>query len=226
MIKACLFDLDGTLLDTLKSIQYYVNKSIAPYGIREIDIDETKRFVGKGAKVLIENVFKSRKIDLDNNDNAKLFKNIHQSYVSDYDSAPLYLTEPYEGVCDAVRELALRGIKLAVISNKPDPTVKQLTRHFFGESFSIVEGACEKMPLKPSKEWPLDICRRLGVLPSEVAYVGDTSTDMKTAVNFGAGISIGVLWGFRDEAELLENGANEIVSHPKELVRIVDAANT
>ena len=224
-IKACLFDLDGTLLDTLKSIQYYANKNISRYGISTINLDETKVFVGKGARILIEKIFKSKGIDLNEEENAKLLDLIHREYVDDYDSNPLYLTEPYAGICELVYSLKKRGIKLAVISNKPDPTVKQLTRYFFGESFSIIEGASEKMPLKPNPEWPLDICKRLDVKPSEVLYVGDTSTDMKTAVNFGAGIAVGVLWGFRDKDELCESGADVIVEHPKEIAEIIEMIN-
>ena len=109
------------------------------------------------------------------------------------------------------------GLKLAVISNKPDPTVKQLVENFFKNEFSIVEGASDRMPLKPRADWPLDICERLGVLPSEVMYIGDTSTDMETAKNFGAGLSVGVLWGFRDKEELVKSGADVIVSHPSEI---------
>ena len=224
-IKACLFDLDGTLLDTLKSIQYYANKNTYRYGISPINIDETKVFVGKGARVLIEKIFKSKGMDLNEEENLKLLNLIHREYVDDYDADPLYLTEPYSGICELVSELKEKGIKLAVISNKPDPTVKQLTRHFFGEDFSIIEGASERMPLKPNPEWPLDICKRLEVEPNEVLYVGDTSTDMKTAVNFGAGVAVGVLWGFRDKDELCENGADVVVENPKEIAEIIETIN-
>lgn len=218
MIKACLFDLDGTLLNTLKSIRYYVNKSILEYKIKELDEEETKVFVGNGAKKLIENVFVSRGIDLNNKSNVRLCEKIHESYVKDYNSEPVYLTEAYDGIQDAVEEIKSANIKLAVISNKPDATVKQLVSTFFKESFSITEGASEKLPLKPNPQWPLDICKRLGVAPSEVMYVGDTSTDMMTAKNFGAGLSVGVSWGFRDVDELIKNGADVVVSSPSELV--------
>ena len=220
MIKACLFDLDGTLLNTLKSIRHYVNKNISQYNIKELDEDETRMFVGEGAKKLIKNILESRGFDLNDLETLKLLDNIHRSYVDEYDSEPAYLTEPYDGICDAVKQLKLFGIKLAVISNKPDATVKQLSEKFFGESFSIVEGARDKMPLKPEASWPLDICKRLGVNPSEVMYVGDTSTDMKTAKNFGAGLAVGVLWGFRDRDELIENGSDVLISSPSELVNL------
>ena len=225
MIKACLFDLDGTLLNTLNSIRYFLNKTISKRGIREIDEAETKAFVGCGARRLVENVFKSRGLDLEKNDVFELSRQIHDEYVEAYDSEPLYLTEPYEEIPEVVEALILREMKLAVISNKPDPTVKQLVDFFFGDRFSIVEGGSADMPLKPDKTWPLDICKRLGVKPSEVAYIGDTSTDMQTAKNFGAGVAVGVLWGFRDERELKENGADVIISKPSELTLVIDEIN-
>lgn len=225
MIKACLFDLDGTLLNTLTSIRYFVNKNVSDYGIKAISEEETKVFVGKGAKVLIENVFRDRGLDLEEDETRALCDRITKTYVKEYDSDPAYLTEPYENIVDTVNKLKSMGIKLAVISNKPDPTVKSLVHKFFGESFLIVEGASDRMPLKPRAEWPLDICKRLGVLPEEVMYVGDTSTDMETARNFGAGVSVGVLWGFREEAELVSSGADVIVSKAEELCGVVIKEN-
>lgn len=225
MIKACLFDLDGTLLNTLASIRYYVNKNISKYGISEINESETRVFVGKGAKALIENVFISRALDLNASETRALRDTIHSDYVKDYDNDPAFLTEPYENICDTVKTLRSLGVKLAVISNKPDPTVKALVRKFFEDDFEIVEGASDRMPLKPKSEWPLDICERLCVDPAEVMYVGDTSTDMKTAKNFGAGLSVGVLWGFRDREELVSSGADILVSRAEELCSIVIKEN-
>ena len=217
MIKACLFDLDGTLLNTLASIRYFVNRNISEYGIRAVSEAETKVFVGNGARVLIENIFNDRGLDLRDSDTRELFERILRSYVKEYDDEPAYLTEPYEGIVDTVNKLKSLGISLAVISNKPDPTVKSLVNKFFGNAFTIVEGASERMPLKPRAEWPLDICERLGVLPSEVMYIGDTSTDMYTAKGFGAGLAVGVSWGFREVSELLKSGADVIVSRAEEL---------
>ena len=221
MVKACLFDLDGTLLNTLMSIRYYVNKNISAYGIKEISEAETRIFVGKGARVLIENIFCDRGFDLNDSETRALCERILESYVKEYDADYSYLTEPYDGIVALIERLFEKGIKLAVISNKPDSTVKGLIEGFFPNRFMIVEGASDRMPLKPRAEWPLDICKRLGVLPSEVMYVGDTSTDMQTAKNFGAGLSVGVLWGFRDEDELVKSGADVIVSDASEIYELL-----
>jgi phosphoglycolate phosphatase len=147
-------------------------------------------------------------------------------YVESYDRSPFYLTTPYDRIPELVSALRQRGIRLAVISNKPDPTVKQLIQDSFGDAFDIVEGAREGVALKPDPEAPLSICERLGVLPSETAYVGDTGTDMKTGKAYGACLNIGVSWGFRGVPELIECGATHIVSSPDEILSLIDSART
>ena len=225
MIKACLFDLDGTLIYTLESIRYFMNTTISKRGIRELDEAETRIFVGRGVRKLFETTLESRGYDLSDKSTADMMEEMIVEYNFGYDNDPIYLIEPYEGICDTVAELSKREMKLAVISNKPDYPTKKIIAHFFGDTFSIVEGGSERMPLKPNPAWPLDICERLGVLPSEVAYVGDTSTDMKTAKNFGAGVAVGVSWGFRDVTELRENGADRIIHHPSEILGIIEELN-
>lgn len=225
MIKGCLFDLDGTLISTLESIRYFLNKTILKRGVREIDEAETKIFVGRGVRKLFETTLASRGYDLSEKNVCDELEKMLVEYNRDYDSDPVYLTEPYDGICDTVNALRGMGMKMAVISNKPDYPTKKIIEHFFGDTFDIVEGGSDRIPLKPDPAWPIDICERLGVSPSEVMYVGDTSTDMKTAKNFGAGVAVGVSWGFRDEKELRENGADIIIAHPSELIGIVDRIN-
>ena len=225
MIKACLFDLDGTLIYTLESIRYFLNTTISKRGIRELDEDETRIFVGKGVRNLFETTLKSRGCDLNDKSIKDMMEQMLVEYNEGYDADPIYLIEPYEGICDTVAELGKMGMKLAVISNKPDYPTKKIISHFFRDAFSIVEGGSDRMPLKPNPEWPLDICKRLGVLPSEVLYVGDTSTDMKTAKNFGASVAVGVSWGFRDVSELIQNGADRIVHHPAQIIDIIKEFN-
>lgn len=225
MIKACLFDLDGTLIYTLESIRYFANKTISKRNIRKIDERETKIFVGRGVRRLFETILESRGFPLDKQETRDMLEQMLDEYNADYDADPLYLTKPYDEICDTVDSLFKSGITLAVISNKPDYPTRKIIEHFFPGKFAIVEGGSDRMPLKPNPEWPTDICKRLGALPSEVIYVGDTSTDMKTAKNFGAAVAVGVSWGFRDVPELIENGADRIISHPSELLGIIADAN-
>ena len=221
MIKACLFDLDGTLLDTLTTIKYYIDITAEKYGLPSITLDETRLFVGKGAANLVNRIFERYGIDYTEGDGKTLRDAFFEAYVSSYDSDPQYLTAPYERIPELVETLRSSGVKLAVISNKPDTAVKPIIASIFPCAFEIVEGGREGVPLKPDPTAPLEICKRLGVLPSEVAYIGDTGTDMRTGVKMGAALNIGVKWGFRDEEELIREGATHTVSSPDEIKALV-----
>lgn len=222
MIKTCLFDLDGTLLDTLDTIKYYLNATADRFSLPHVSRDETRMFVGNGAKNLVARVFEKYGFDMTKSENSATRDEFWRDYVDSYDRSPFYLTHPYDRIPELISALRQRGIRLAVISNKPDPTVKQLIADTFGDAFDIVEGAREGVALKPDPEAPLSICERLGVLPSETAYVGDTGTDMRTGRAYGAALNIGVSWGFRDVPELLECGATHIVSSPDEILSLID----
>ncbi len=224
MIKACIFDLDGTLLDTIESIRYYLNKTLAVYGIAPITREQTKVFVGEGALNLTKRALRADGVDTDSLEGMSLSHRICEEYSNEYDKNPFYLTEPYHGITEAVSLLKDRGIKLAVISNKPDSTVKQLVKNKFPDIFDIVEGAMPERPLKPDPTSVLSICERLSVLPCETVYFGDTATDMKTAKNYGAKIAAGVLWGFREREELLSAGADILLSSADEII-ITDDIN-
>lgn len=217
MIRACLFDLDGTLLDTLEGIRYFVNITARAYGLSEIGTDETKMLVGGGAKDLIKKLLRKSGIEVNTPENEKLYLQILGEYLESYDADPAYLTEPYEGIVELLSFLKARGVRLAIISNKPKSTVKLLAERFFPGVFDRVEGAREDYPLKPDPTLALDIAKELGAEPSEVAYFGDTGTDMKTGRAMGAAITFGVLWGFRDKAELEANGADITVARAEEI---------
>ncbi len=210
MIKACLFDLDGTLLDTLTSINDRLNETLLRHGLRPISRNEARAFVGDGARELVIRAIGSQ---MKNAPDA-LIDGVHADYVSYYNGDFARDTEAYDGIRELLSELKSKGIRLAVISNKPHNTVKQLCELFFGTDFEIVLGAREGVPLKPSPDAVYGICNALGVLPSETAYFGDTGVDMKTARNYGAGVAFGVLWGFRDKDELSSAGADVLISHP------------
>ena len=221
MIKACLFDLDGTVLDTLQSIKYYLNKTLAEFGIDGVSTEETKIFVGKGAKNLVLAALDKYGIDGNSPENVKLCSQILEKYVKDYNDSPYYLTKPYDGIPELIDELYKRGIKLAVISNKPKDTVVQLVERFFGDKFDIVEGQSDAFPIKPDPTLAIDILKRLDTDADSVAYFGDTGTDMKTGVNLKAAFNVGVLWGFREKSELVEYGATHTVAHPSEILDII-----
>ena len=207
MIKFCIFDLDGTLLNTIKTINYYVNSVLKDEGLDGISEEECKHFIGDGARLLIERSLAKFGVSDKGRIEATLKK-----YTSLYDSAPLYLTEVYEGVREALDTLKAKGVRLAVLSNKPDFATKSVVKHFFREGlFDVVRGGVDGVRLKPAPDGVLSLLDLMGAREEETAFIGDTSVDILTAKNANLIISIGVLWGFRDFAELKESGADIII---------------
>ncbi|MBO7148456.1 MAG: HAD family hydrolase [Clostridia bacterium] len=219
MIKTVIYDLDGTLLDTLSTITYYGNKAMEHFGLNGFESDRYKLFVGNGARVLIK-----RLIEANNADANEYFERAFEYYNEIYNAAPLYLTSPYDGITELVEKLGEMGIKQAVLSNKPDFAVKSNVSHFFGDSFDKVYGARDGVPLKPDPAMLKALLDELGIKPDECVYVGDTDVDMKTGRAAGA-YTVGVLWGFRDRAELEANGADAIVSTPNEILDVIMKRN-
>ena len=215
MKKLCIFDLDGTLLDTLPTISYYCNLSLREFGLPEIEQEKYKYLAGNGAKVLIE-----RMLDEVGADREKYFDKVYKFYNREYDKNVSYLTKPFDGVPEMLAGLKTLGINTAVISNKPDFAAVNVVKLFLGELVDIAHGGREGIPLKPAPDGVFEIMQEAGVSADECIYVGDTGTDMETGKNSGI-FSIGVLWGFRKEDELRENGADYIVSAPAEILDVL-----
>lgn len=214
MIKCCIFDLDGTLLDTIRTITYFVNLTLRHYGYPEISEDECRYFAGNGSRLLIKRALSSRGGAAEGDK----YEEIHSFYKKAYDENPLHLTTVFRGIPELLSALRERGIKTAVLSNKPESAVRGVIEHFLPGCFDFVMGAREGTPLKPSPEAPMAILDELSVKPSECALVGDTNTDIETGKNFGAGLSVGVLWGFRKEDELRGAGADFITDRAEEIL--------
>ncbi len=216
MIKCAVFDLDGTLLDTITTITYYVNLALKREGLREISEDECKLFVGNGVKKLIERTMASRGAE-----GEELFSRLFGYYSEKYDAEPLYLTKPYEGIVELISALREKGIRLAVLSNKQHAATADIIPAFFGDSFAVVRGGMDGVPLKPAPDAVFEICKSLGVSQGEIMYVGDTGVDMKTGKAAGAAVTVGVSWGFRAKSELTESGADVIVDKPSEILNYI-----
>lgn len=220
MIKACLFDLDGTLLDTLTTITYYCNLSLENFGFETIDKEECKYMVGSGAKKLVERMLE--KIGEYNEQN---YHKVYKYYMENYDANPSYLTEPYDGICDMLAELKQMGIKVGVISNKPHFATTEVCKEKIDASLTdCVRGQIEGVKIKPDPEGPMAVLETLGADGAECVYIGDTSVDMHTGKNIGA-YTVGVSWGFRSTEELRASGADAIISHPGELLDIIKNIN-
>ena len=216
MIKACIFDMDGTVADTINSIAYFANNALNYAGLPSIDIEEYKYLIGNGAKTLVKRMLD--KIGADEN----LFDEVFTHYSTTYDNNFLYLTEPYEGIPELLETLKKKGITIAILSNKPHATTTKVSAALFGNDLiDICYGGRDGIALKPDPTSALGIVNELGMEKEECIYIGDTSTDMKTGKNAGL-YTVGVLWGFRKRDELEENGADAIISHPSELLNIID----
>ena len=188
MIKCCIFDLDGTVLDTIGTITYYVNEVFRRHGIMPVTEGECNYFAGNGAGMLIERALHSKGIFSE-----EVRDKILPEYKAAYDKAPVYLTRVFPGIAELLSALREKGIKIAVLSNKPDTATKSVVKRFFPDVFDEVIGASDGVPLKPSPISARSLISRLGITPSEVAWIGDTATDIETAKNLGARLSIGVL---------------------------------
>lgn len=217
MIRCAIFDLDGTLLDTITTITHYVNLVLDRHGIPVISEDECKYFVGNGARKLIDRVMESRKIT--DSDTAL---RVYEEYNREYNADTLYLTKPYDGIKELLLALKERKISLAVLSNKPDEATKDIIPAFFPNTFAIVHGGRDGIMLKPAPDGVLEILDELGASPDELMYVGDTNVDMFTGKNAGARMTVGVSWGFRTREELKESGADVIVDTPSEIINLLN----
>ena len=214
--KAAIFDLDGTLLDTLETLSYYCNCTLEKYGLCPYPKEAYRYMVGDGAKMLVH-----RMLGRQNADSAEMFEKAYRHYIDTYNSDKLFKTEIYPGIPALLDGLRDSGIKTAVLSNKPHEATVPIIRHFFGENaFCETRGAMEGVPLKPDPEAALRIAAHLGVQPAECIYVGDTGVDMETGKRAGF-YTVGVLWGFREEEELRESGADFIAQTPEEILKLL-----
>lgn len=217
MIKYAIFDLDGTLLSTLDSILHHLNRALGANGISEITLTQCGEFIGNGARKLVERAAGAGGVC-----DEGIIQRVLSEYNEAYNTDPLPYTYPYDGICELVDGLCARGVSLGVVTNKPEPTAKQLVEYFFPGKFAFVRGGRAGAVLKPDPADSTDALSTLGGSPAECAFIGDTPVDIKTGKNMGAAISIGVLWGFRTFEDLERAGADAIVSDPREILLVVD----
>ena len=218
MIKYCIFDLDGTLFNTLTTITHYVNLTLSKNGISPISEEQCCSFIGHGARVLIRRTLMSKGI-VDDELGARLLS----EYNDAYNGNTLYLTKPYDGIPELLSALKDRNIRLGVLSNKPDKTTNIIIASFFEGLFDDVRGGREGIPLKPAPDAVNMMIADSGFLPEEVMYIGDTGVDVETGLAAGVGVTVGVSWGFRTVEELVSSGATLVVNHPDEILREVES---
>lgn len=212
-----IFDLDGTLLDTLQDLANSVNYALRQYGLPEHSLDDVRRFVGNGVRLLMERA-------VPNGAQHPQFETVFATFRQHYMEHSLDTTRPYDGIVETIHELKQRGCRLAVVSNKMMAATQELVAHFFPEiEVAIGEHEAAGIRKKPAPDTVYEALRQLGLVvggfPADTVYVGDSDVDIATARNSGLPC-ISVLWGFRDKPFLLDHGATTFVSTPQELLTI------
>ena len=212
-IQAAIFDLDGTLADTLEDIAAAGNHVREVFDLPALPTEAYRFLAGQGLTYLIRHALGETLSE----HVPQGIEQFHRYYAAHrYDHSG-----PYPGIHDLLSQLASRGITLAVLSNKPDTATQDMVRQLLSDfRFAVVRGHREPMPLKPDPAAANAIARQLGLPEKQCAYIGDTKVDMLTGKRAGM-FTVGVTWGFREETELRENGADAIIHEPGELIALV-----
>jgi len=213
---AIIFDLDGTLLDTLDDIANAANRALAARGFPTHPNPNYRTFIGEGVVKLMLQALPAA-----HQDEATVQACVG-AYVQEYERTWNALTKPYPGVPEMLDALADRGLKLAVLSNKPDHFTQRCVGELLAEwTFEVVLGASDQFPRKPDPASAIETAKRLGVPSAECLYVGDSGVDMQTA-RAARMYAVGVLWGFRGKEELLKDGAQHLIAKPCEVLDLLD----
>lgn len=211
--QAVIFDLDGTLLDTLGDIAQCCNAALLAAGCQPVETERYRLLVGQGARNLVRGAARLTHPDWSDAQIDPIYAAYRKSYAAGWHNQTMI----YPGVTDLLSRLRQAGIKLAILSNKPDDSTQEMVDHYFPPTqFDACYGQLDTYPIKPDPALALQIARDLGVDPAKVALVGDSGSDMQTAVRAHM-TAIGVLWGFREAPELLSGGAQLLAQSADEL---------
>lgn len=215
MYKVCIFDLDGTIADTVESIAHVGNQTLRAFGLPEIPVKDYNFYAGDGADVQVKRMLAAvpggDKVD---------YEEVRTQYRKWFAENPFYHVKPYDGILELLEGLKAQGIKIAVLSNKPHGAAVEVVHKIFGQDmFHKVQGQTSEIPRKPSPIGALAVAKEFGALPQECLYCGDTNTDMDTGKAAGM-FTIGVTWGFRPRTELEEHHADKIVDQPSEILEL------
>ena len=212
MYNTYIFDLDGTLLDTITDLAASCNYALRTHGMPEHSVDDVRRFVGNGVRKLMERAIPH---GAENPDFESTFATFREHYMHH----SLDTTQPYPGIPEVLADLKARGCRLAVVSNKMMADTVELCRHFFPDTIEVAIGEheAEGIRKKPAPDTVFAALRELGVEKDRAVYVGDSDVDVQTAANSGLPC-ISVLWGFRDRDFLIQHGAKTFISAPSELL--------
>lgn len=218
LYRAVLFDLDGTLLNTLEDLSDAVNRVLSKRGFPTREVEAYRRFIGQGSKALIERALPEGRRD------EETVRSCLEDFFEDYGRNWNVKTRPYEQVPEMLNALQARGVRMAVLSNKRHEfTLECIAAYFSQWKFDAVLGQRDGTRPKPDPAGAAEIAERLKIPPSAFLYVGDTAVDMKTAVRAGMQ-PVGAKWGFHPVDELLANGARAVIEAPLDILALLDGA--
>ncbi len=208
MKRAILFDLDGTLVNTLDDIADAMNRSLRLHGLPEWAVDDYRLLVGNGARVLAQRAVRDRQ---------EMKEKVLAEYQRWYGDHSLVKSRPYDGMPEVLRALNAAGLRLCVLSNKPDADTRRVVTALFPDvRFDVIRGQLPGVPVKPDPTAARTIAAEMGLAPADFVYLGDTAVDMTCALRAGM-TPLGALWGFRSADELRESGASRLLASPEDL---------
>ena len=213
-VKLLIFDLDGTLADTIESIREGVNLAMRKYGFPERSYEEVRRAIGNGARDLIRRSMPAEALE-----DGALFERVFADYHAFYGKTYVHCDTCYDGIVEALCELKKRGYTIAVLSNKQDEYVRALVKNLIPEGVVSVAMGQTELPKKPDPTVPLLIAQGLGFAPAETAFIGDSEVDVQTGRNAGM-VTVGCSWGYRERSLLVDGGAHAVLDAPRELLEI------
>lgn len=212
--KAVIFDLDGTLANTIDDLGNSMNFALEGQGIKPYSTDDYKRLVGMGWENLVKDALGDKASD------EKTFSDVRAAFEEHHNIHYMDNTVAYDGICELIDQLIENNIAIGIVTNKRQYLAEKVSEKLFGDKIKVIYGPNSKNPTKPDPFMLVAAMKELNVLPSETIFVGDTSVDIETS-KAAKTLSVGVLWGFRTENELLTAGADHIISHPLELLKII-----
>ncbi len=213
--KAIIFDLDGTLVNSLSDIAGAMNKTLEEYGFPTHSLEDYKYFIGNGIRKLVERSLP------ENQRTPEMQERCTETMLKEYRKVPVGKTHLFDGIPELLDVVSQKGLKMSILSNKADVLTQEIYKVLLSKwNFEVVLGASDRFPTKPSPESAVFIGQSMSVPFSEILYVGDTNTDMQTATAAGF-FPVGATWGYRTEAELLEAGAKYIVHKPMDLTELI-----
>ena len=217
MIRICIFDLDGTTVNSLNSIAHFANETLAAFGLKPFPADDYRTLAGGGARKLMTNLIKARNANID------LLDEMVEDWLSRYEKNAFHLTEPYEGIKEMLYDLKSMGIITAIVTNKSQRVAKSIIENSFGNPGELIDVAVSEHPgmvLKPKPDEILNLCRTFNIPTEQTLYIGDHTIDMETGRNAGVKCC-GVTWGFHSAEALISAGADFVANVPNDIIEYI-----